>query len=111
MKNKVIRNFLVFIGFWLVIVIGSNLIHQRGILDNFPWEVLLIFLLSLIQVTTKINRKQVFGIYFVVFFVFMLLTGGYYNWTSLVIFAAVAIFMLVITYFIGSQFKKGENSK
>lgn len=89
----------------------QNFFRHQALLTNYPWEVLLIFSLSLILVTTNLNRRVVMGIYFVVFFIFMLLTGGYYNWTSLIIFAGMAVFMTVITYFIGSQFLKGENFK
>lgn len=108
MKNKVIRNFLIFIGFWIVFVGINNLIHHRGILTNFPWEVLLIFLLALIQVLTDLSRRAVYGIDIVVYFVFMLITGGYYNWTSLIVFAVMAVFMSAITYFVGTQFRYGE---
>ncbi|GEO47238.1 hypothetical protein [Companilactobacillus kimchii] len=108
MKNKVIRNFLIFIGFWIVFVSITNLIHHRGIFTNFPWEVLLIFLLALIQVLTDLGKKVIYGIDITVYFIFMLLTGGYYNWTSLIIFALMAVFMSAITYFVGTQFRYGE---
>lgn len=108
MKNKVIRNFLIFIGFWIVFVSINNLIHHRGIFTNFPWEVLLIFLLALIQVLTDLGKKVIYGIDITVYFIFMLLTGGYYNWTSLIIFALMAVFMSAITYFVGTQFRYGE---
>lgn len=108
MKNKVIRNFLIFIGFWIIFVGINNLIHQRMIFSDFPWEVLLIFLLALIQVLTDLGKRTTYGIYFVVYFIFMLLTGGYYNWTSLIIFVLMAVFMSIITHFVGTQFKYGE---
>lgn len=111
MKNKVIRNFLIFVIFWLLITLGMNVMNQRPLFQSFPWEVLLIFLLSLIQVVTNYQRKVIWSIYFVIFFIFMLLTGGYYNWTSLIIFALMSVFMSAITYFIGIQFKKGEHIK
>jgi hypothetical protein len=96
---------------WSLIVVGQNFFSHHALLTNYPWEVLLIFLLSMILVTTNLSKRVVIGIYFVVFFIFMLLTGGYYNWTSLIIFAGMAVFMTAITYFIGTQFLKGENSK
>lgn len=108
MKNKVIRNFLIFIGIWIVITSVINLSQHRGIFSNFPWEILLIFLLALIQVVSELGKRIVYGIYFVVYFIFMLLTGGYYNWTSLIIFGLMAIFMSAITYFVGTQFRYGE---
>jgi len=111
MKNKVIRNFLIFVIFWLMISLGMNLIHQRPLFIGFPWEVLLIFLLALIQVATTYRQQIIWGIYFVVFFIFMLLTGGFYDWSSLFVFAAMAAFMTAITYYIGNQFKKGEHVK
>jgi hypothetical protein len=111
MKNKVIRNFLIFVIFWLLITLGMNVFNQRPLFHSFPWEVLLIFLLSLIQIVTNYQRKIIWSIYFVVFFIFMLLTGGYYNWTSLITFVMMSVFMSAITYFIGNQFKKGEHIK
>lgn len=111
MKNRVIRNFLIFLGCWFLIVIGVNITQQQPILTNFPWEILLIFLLSLILVVTELKRKTIWGIYFIVFFIYMLLNGGYYNWTSLITFAFMSFFMSAITYFIGVQFKKGGQVK
>ncbi|TGD25124.1 hypothetical protein EGT49_01325 [Companilactobacillus suantsaicola] len=108
MKNKVIRNFSIFVVFWLVIVFARNLVTGQSLFNNFPWEVLLIFLLALIRIMTNLNKKIIWIIYFVVFFIFMLLTGGYYNWTSLLIFAGMSVFMSWITYFIGGQFLKGK---
>jgi len=110
-KNRVIRNFLIFVFFWILIIMGQNIFQHKAIFSNFPWEILLIFLLSLILVVTNLSQRAAFGIYFVVFFIFMLLTGGYYNWTSLIIFALMSVFMSVITYFIGIQFRKGEHLK
>lgn len=111
MKNKVIKNFIVFIIFWLLIVLGLNLHNHQPLFYNFPWEILLIFALSLIQVVSNLSKRAIWGIYFVVFYIYMLLVGGYYNWSSLVIFAISAIFMSAVTYFIGSQFKKGDSLK
>jgi len=111
MKNKVVRNFLIFIVFWLAIMMGMNTMHKQPLFYNFPWEVLLIFLLALIQIVTDYQRKIVWSIYFVVFFIYMLLVGGYTNWTSLIIFAIMSVFMTAITYYIGNQFKKGEQKK
>jgi len=110
-KNKVLRNFLIFISIWVLIIFGQNIFNHRPILTNFPWDLVLIVLLSLILVVTNLSRKAVFGIYFVIFFIYMLINGGYYNWTSLIVFAFVSVFLSAITYFIGAQFRKGENLK
>ena len=60
---------------------------------------------------TKLSKKVIYGIYFVIFFIYMCIAGGYYNWTSLLIFAAVAVLLSLVTYFIGTQFKKGDDFK
>lgn len=111
MKNRVVKNFLVFVGFWLLITVGMNFFQHRALLTNFPWEVLLLFLLSLIPLVSQLSRKVYISIDFAVFFVFMILTGGYYNWTSLIVFALMSAFMTVITLFISNQFQKGQRSK
>ncbi|WP_334352262.1 hypothetical protein [Companilactobacillus sp. HBUAS56257] len=108
MKNKVIRNFLIFVVLWLAIVLIRNLITGQNIFNNFPWEVLIIFPLALIRTMTNLGKKPTWIIYLVVYFIFMLLTSGYYNWTSLIIFAGMSVFMSFITYFIGGQFLKGK---
>lgn len=110
MKNRVIKNFLMFIGFWLLFTIGMNFFKHRALLANFPWEVLLIFLLSLIPLVSKISRGKMYLVNFVIFFVYMLINGGYYNWTSLIIFAMMAGFLSVVTAFISNQFLKGKKS-
>lgn len=110
MKNRVIKNFLVFVGFWLLITIGMNFFNHRALLTNFPWEVLLIFLLALIPLVSALSRRIYILIDFVVFFIFMMITGGYYNWTSLIVFAIMSAFMTVITIFISNQFKKGSKA-
>ncbi|WP_119327328.1 hypothetical protein [Companilactobacillus musae] len=111
MKNRVIKNFLMFVGFWMLITIGLNIYNQRAIFYNFPWEILLIFFLSLLLVITNLSKKAAIIIDFVVFYIYMLINGGYYNWTSLIIFAGSSAFMTAITYFISVQFKKGEHVK
>lgn len=110
MKNRVIKNFLIFVGFWLLFTVGLNFFHHRALLTNFPWEVLLIFLLSLIPLVSKISRGKIYLVDFVVFFVYMLIHGGYYNWTSLIVFAVMAAFLSVVTAFISNQFLKGQKS-
>lgn len=109
MKNQVIRNFLVFIGFWLLIEVGINLFQNKPILNNFPWEIFLMFLLALIPVTTQIKDKYAISIDFVVFFVYMIITGGYDNLSSLIVLALMAALLTAITMFIARQFKKGQN--
>lgn len=111
MKNRVVRNFIMFMFFWFVITLGLNIFNKRPLFTNFPWEVLLLFLLALIPLVSNLKRRVIFGIDFVVFFIFMMITGGYYNWTSLIVFAAMSVFMTVITFFIGYEFKRGEKTK
>jgi len=109
MKNKVIRNFLMFITIWMLIIIGLNLSNHRAVFANFPWGIILMFLLALILVVTNISKLMAFIIDFVVFFIYMLMFGGYYNVMSLIIFAGSAIAMSLVTFFVGAQFKKGEH--
>ncbi|KRK91224.1 hypothetical protein FC88_GL001334 [Companilactobacillus futsaii JCM 17355] len=101
-----------FLFFWTIIVIGLNLLHGRSFWINLPWEVYLIFLLSLLQLTTDLSKKVIPVIDFVVFFLYMMTNSsyfGYVNWTSLVVFAIMALFFTAITLFIGNQFKKGDH--
>jgi hypothetical protein len=112
MKNRVIKNFVMFLFFWTIIVVGLNLLHGRSFWTNLPWEVYLIFLLSLLQLTTALSKKVISSIDFVIFFVYTVINSsyfGYTNWTSLVIFAIMALFFTAITIFIGNQFKKGDH--
>lgn len=111
MKNKVIRFFLIFLVTWLVITMVLNFFHHRALLVNFPWEVILMFLLALIMVTTNLGKRALYGIYFVVFLLYMILTSSYYNWSSMLVFALMAILLSFVTYYIGTQFRKGENYK
>ncbi|ATO45877.1 hypothetical protein C5L30_002377 [Companilactobacillus farciminis] len=112
MKNRVIKNFVMFLFFWTIIVVGLNLLHGRSFWTHLPWEVYLIFLLSLLQLTTALSKKVISSIDFVIFFVYTVINSsyfGYTNWTSLVIFAIMALFFTAITIFIGNQFKKGDH--
>lgn len=112
MKNRVIKNFVYFLLFWTIIVIGLNWLQGRVLWANLPWEVYLIFLLSLIQLVTNLSKKVIMIIYFIIFFIYMMINSGYFgytNWTSLIIFAVMAMFFTAITFFIGSQFKKGDH--
>ncbi|AKP03419.1 hypothetical protein [Companilactobacillus pabuli] len=112
MKNRVIKNFVVFLFFWTIIVIGINLFQGRNFWINLPWEVYLIFLLSLLQLTTNLSKKVISIIDFIFFFLYTMINSsyfGYVNWTSLVIFAIMALFFTAITLFIGNQFKKGDH--
>ena len=112
MKNRVIKNFVVFLFFWTIIVIGINLFQGRSFWVNLPWEVYLIFLLSLLQLTTNLSKKVISIIDFIFFFLYTMINSsylGYVNWTSLVVFAIMALFFTAITLFIGNQFKKGDH--
>lgn len=111
MKNRVIRTFTSFMFFWLVITLVLNIINKQPLFLNFPWEVLLLFLLALIPIVSKLKKPVIFSIDFVCFFIYMLITGGYYDWTSLIIFALMSAIMTVITSFISKQFQKGETLK
>ena len=109
MKNKVVRNFAIFVAAWLVFTVVLNVRSHRAILANFPWEVLLMLLLALILVVTNLSKRVIYGIYFVVFFIYMCIRGGYYGLPSLLVFAIMAALMSLVTYFIGTQFRKGNN--
>jgi len=109
MKNKVVRNFAMFVAAWLVFTVVLNVRSNRPILANFPWEVLLMLLLALILVVTNLSKRVIYGIYFVVFFIYMCIRGGYYGFPSLIVFAIMAALMSLVTYFIGTQFRKGNN--
>lgn len=111
MKNKVVRFFSMFLVTWLVLTMILNYFHHRALLVNFPWEVILMFLLALIMVTTNLGKRAIYGIYFVVFLAYMMTTANFYNWSSLIIFALMAIMLSLVTYYIGIQFRKGESSK
>lgn len=67
------------------------------------------FLLALIPVTTQIKDKYAISIDFVVFFIYMIITVGYDNLSSLIVLALMAALLTAITIFIARQFKKGQN--
>ncbi|MCW4397477.1 hypothetical protein [Lentilactobacillus parabuchneri] len=97
-----------YLTYFLIIFVGLgiilNLVEHEPAIQDTQYGMLGIYGLAYVTSYLRMPRLNFYVIYFVLWMVVMRQTGGYYDWTSWIVFAFVAAFMTWVTDLIRTSY-------